>query len=387
MALDFGLPPGTRDFGFGEAAFLRSVENELLGLLGRWGYREIGTPTLEYLSTLDPEGAFSRSGAGQDCWKLFDQGGNILALRPEMTVPTARFASRALRGRGPWRLSYAAPIYRFRGDRRERRQVGVELLNLPGSAGDAEILALAVEVLRSLDLGVQIHLGHWGFLNGIFAAAHAPEALRERLRNALAERDLVSYGELTKAAGLSEVDRELLARIPFWHGGVEIFDQIPPPADDDSRRALVGLREVFALLESQGVREVRLDLGLVRDFAYYTGLVFEAYVPGLGRPILGGGRYDRLCARFGRDWSAVGFAIFLDGYLEMLESGGFRAVEPSETVLVPAPGREKEAHVLADGLRRRGKTITVWPWAGDLNGAGAYAAERGASTMDLGEAV
>ena len=370
--------------GIGEATFLRTAENELLDLLGRWGYREISTPTLEYLATLDAEGGPFGGGTCRDCWKLFDQSGNILALRPEMTVPTVRFASRALRGRGPWRLSYAAPIYRFQGAKRESRQVGVELLNLPGPAGDAEVLALAVESLRLLNLGdFQLHLGHWGFLNGVFAAAHVPEPLREKLRDALAERDLVSYGELIGEAGPLTTDRDLLARIPFWHGGVEIFDQIPAPVEENSYRALGELREIFNLLERQGVQEVRLDLGLVRDFTYYTGLVFEAYVPGLGRPLLGGGRYDGLSARFGQNWPATGFAVFLDDYLELLNGGGIPAAE--ETVLLPAAGREKDAHVLASGLRRQGKTVTVWPRAGDLAGVGEYADELGATILDLRE--
>src|SRR5207244_2997015 len=164
------VPPGMRDLLPGEAARARGVTDRLLARLRRWGYREVATPTIEYFDTLvRGEG----TEAGDRLFKLVDRGGELLALRPEMTTPVARLITTHLRGRPlPLRLAYAGQVFRGSetgsGRLREFPQVGCELIGADTLEADAEIVALAVDALAASGAAeCSVSLGHVGFLRGI----------------------------------------------------------------------------------------------------------------------------------------------------------------------------------------------------------------------------
>ena len=96
--------------------------------------------------------------------------------------------------------------------------------------------------------------------------------------------------------------------MPQRRGGPEVLADLPGPAAE----AAGGMRMVHELLEPRVAERVIFDLGLTRSLGYYTGAVFEVYDPALGAPIGGGGRYDELLGRFGRELPAVGFALGVD---------------------------------------------------------------------------
>jgi ATP phosphoribosyltransferase regulatory subunit len=128
------------------------------------------------------------------------------------------------------------------------------------------------------------------------------------LLHELATRDFVGLEREVLELGLAQADADLLVRVPQLRGGPDVLDAPPGPVAD----AVSGLREVLALLEPTVSDRVIFDLGLARGLGYYTGAVFDVYDPALGEPLGGGGRYDDLLGRFGRDLSAVGFAIGVD---------------------------------------------------------------------------
>ena len=95
-------------------------------------------------------------------------------------------------------------------------------------------------------------------------------------------------------------------RLPELRGGREVLERADGPVAD----AVEGLRSLYALLEQRGVADrVIFDLGLVRQLGYYTGAVFEVYDPAVGFALGGGGRYDDLLGRFGRELPACGMAL------------------------------------------------------------------------------
>jgi ATP phosphoribosyltransferase regulatory subunit len=124
----------------------------------------------------------------------------------------------------------------------------------------------------------------------------------------------VALERLLAATPLRSAEHELLLRFPALRGGPEILDAAGRLVSNRrSERALDELRRVHELLGAHGLGEsVAIDLGAIRDFDYYTGVIFEGYGPELGSPLAQGGRYDRLLARFGRPAPATGFVVHLD---------------------------------------------------------------------------
>ena len=131
---------------------------------------------------------------------------------------------------------------------------------------------------------------------------------RGALLEELATRDFVGLEREVRDLGLGADDADLLVRVPQLRGGPDVLAASPGPVAD----ALRGLRDVLDLLETAVADRVIFDLGLARGLGYYTGAVFDVYDPALGEPLGGGGRYDDLLGRFGRDLPAVGFAIGVD---------------------------------------------------------------------------
>jgi ATP phosphoribosyltransferase regulatory subunit len=307
-----GMPDQTAD----HVAARRHLEGRLLHLFAAWGYTEVATPTLEYLDTL-LHGA--GPGVADRLLKMVDSGGEILTLRPEMTVPLARFAATRLlpAGRGPLRLAYMAPVFRGQergsGQLREFTQAGVELIGEGGLAADAEVIALAAEALRVAGVaGASISVGHAGFLRGLLASL--PDRIAEAARDLLYRR---AFAELHRLVPPGP-SLEALRRLPTLRGPDALERARPLAVTEESRAALGALRVVLDRVAAhQPAVRVDLDLGLIRDFDYYSGVVFEAHGPRAGWPLLGGGRYDDLLARFGQPAPATGFAIGIERLLEV----------------------------------------------------------------------
>lgn len=302
------LPPGLRDWAPEDLARLRTLEARLRNAFEAWGYREVATPALEYLETWQRGGG----GPASALFVVVDRTGELLALRPEMTVPVARFVATRWPEKVA-RLYYVGPVFRGgelgRGDGREFVQAGVERVGDGGPDADAEVVALAVEALRQAGVReVRVGLGHAGFLRALLDAANLPEEERRSLGAALLRRDFVTVSSHLSAAPPHV--REALADLPALRGSDALRRARRVGV---GREALDELEAVWEALEAYGVvQAVEVDVGIVRDFDYYTGVVFEAYAAGVGAPVLGGGRYDGLLARFGDPRPAVGFAVHVE---------------------------------------------------------------------------
>lgn len=315
--------PGFRDLLPLEAEILRGAQESLLAEMRRHGYRHVITPLVESMEVLELGlGAEAR----RRLYKFADAQGDVVALVGERTIPVARLAAGKLRGAAlPLRLCYAGPVLsteagRFQ-QRRETYQVGAELIGAAGPVADAEVIALAARCLEATGIrGYQIDVGHAEFFHGIMDAFRLPDAVKDAVRAALAARDFVALEELLERTPLKSAEHELLLRFPALRGGREILEAAGGLVRNKrSEAALAELGKVADLLAAHGIGEVvHLDLGAIRDFDYYTGVIFEGYGPDFGRPVAQGGRYDGLLARFGRAAPATGFVVQLDLVAEML---------------------------------------------------------------------
>jgi ATP phosphoribosyltransferase regulatory subunit len=318
--------PGFRDLLPLEAETLRAAQESLLDEMRRWGYRHVITPLVESMDVLD-------LGLGSEqrrrLFKFTDSRGDVIALVGERTVPVARLVAGKLRGAAlPLRLCYAGPVVstdegRFH-HRRETYQVGAELIGAAGPVADAEVIALAARCMEATGIRrYQIDVGHAEFFHGIMDAVRLPDDVKTAVRAALAARDFVSLEALLEGTPLRSAEHDLLLRFPALRGGPEILDAAAGLVRNRrSEAALSELAQVRELLAAHGIGDVVvLDLGAIRDFDYYTGVIFEGYGPDFGRPVAQGGRYDTLLERFGRPAPATGFMIQLDLVSEMLTRG------------------------------------------------------------------
>ena len=322
------LPKGVKIYLPDEAATKRVVEERLLGVFRRWGYREVVTPTYEYFDVLS-KGTDHELQEGM--FKMVDrESGRLLALRADITPQIARIVATRLRDEPkPLRLSYVTNVFRFDepqvGRYREFYQAGVELLGLPNPEGDAEMIAMTVEGLRALGLSeFQIDVGQTGFFRGILEDLGADPETARGLRSALARKDVSALERRVADLGAPAAVSELLLALPALYGRGDVLDRAEALVKNArSEAALANLAEVYRLLRLYGLADsVLLDLGEVRGFDYYSGVHFEAYVSGLGAPLVGGGRYDQMLAHFGYDCPATGFAFEVGRALLALESQG-----------------------------------------------------------------
>jgi ATP phosphoribosyltransferase regulatory subunit len=290
-------PSGTRDVLPDEMRELRAIEAAVRGVFDAHGYGEIATPALEYEEVLTRGDA----AAADPAYKLFDEHGNVLVLRSDMTIPIARVvATRYATADLPLRFSYVAAAYRSvrpqRGQAREMLQAGIELVGAPGAEGTAEAITVLCQALGAAGLeNYRIGLGDAGLYPRLLDRVGVPADARPQILHELVTRDFVGLEREVQRFG-----EPALARVPQLRGGPEVLDEAPEA---------VQLRAVLERLAPEVADRVIFDLGLAHQLGYYTGAVFEVYDAGLGQPLGGGGRYDDLIGRFGRDLPACGWAL------------------------------------------------------------------------------
>ncbi|WP_304066766.1 ATP phosphoribosyltransferase regulatory subunit [Megamonas hypermegale] len=360
------IPYGTRDFLPKDAKFKRSIESNLAKTFSLWGYDEIVTPSIEYVDTLTIN---NRSGIENQLFKFFDKNNRTLALRHEMTTPIARVAaSRMYDDVLPFKLSYISSVYRYEqaqeGRQCEFYQAGVELMGVADASADAEVIALAVDSLRKTGLAdFEICLGQVEFINGIMQQMGLSKEKQNEIRLALEQRNLVDLNKAVEETNLPNKAKQALKSIPLLQGKEDILEFANNLAlNEQSRKALDNLHDIYELLKLYGVADnVNFDLGVNRDFSYYTGMVFEVYAPGIGYPICGGGRYDNMLSDFGTDCPATGFALGIERLmLALAKQNQVQNVQHKKDVYIAfAAGKQAEAIDEATKLRSEGKIVDL----------------------------
>lgn len=355
------IPTGTRDVMPAEAAEIRYLEASIREVFASFGYGEVITPTLELESVLETAGEerFRKS------FRLFDERGDVLMLRPEMTIPIARLVATRMQDREPpFRLGYFANSFRptkpQRGRQSEFQQAGLELIGSDSPAVDAEVLAVLCRSLEASGLkDFSIALGESSFFRALLDSIGVNSEGRDAIFSSLAARDMVELAAVVEALDVSGEDRQAIIDVIALRGGSEVLtaakDLVRSP---EMEAALKRLARTYYLVTRYGFAgRILFDLGILRNFEYYTGIVFEALSGDLGFPIGGGGRYDGLLGRFGRPLPAVGFAIGLDRlHIAVTGQGGVPIPANSGMALV---GGLDPALELAGELRVAGVPVTT----------------------------
>lgn len=385
------LPQGVVDLLYQDAASKRELETALRGCFRAWSYDELIPPSFEYADTLASEAGTQLA---EEMYRFTDRDGRTLALRPDLTIPAARVAATRLYDQPmPLRLFYVGSVFRYEapqaGRQREFTQAGIELIGAGTPAADAEVLALAVEALRTAGLGqFQLALGQMAFFRGLLAELDAPPAALQMLQGAIDRKNPADLAAALDDLAVPEPLRRAFVALPGLYGGPEVLQRgraiCANPAMSAALDWLAALHELLAAYGAAG--EVSFDLGETRGMEYYTGITFKGYTPGLGFAICSGGRYDDLVGHFGRPLPAVGCALWVDRMLLARQRQGWQppALRPD---VIWAAGACPDCLRLALDLRRRGLRVEL-----DTAGAGDFAgraARRGAvrTVMCDGSAV
>lgn len=312
------LPEGIEEILPDDAARLERLRRDVLDRFAAWGYRLVVTPLVEFLDSL-------LTGTGHDLdiqtFKLIDQtSGRLLGVRADMTPQVARIDARHAESDAPSRLCYLGTVLQTQSDRVEKSrspmQVGAELYGHAGIGSDLEIVALLLDVLNVAGVqNVHLDLGHVAIYRSLADSAGLDEATEALLFEILQRKAKAELAELLNAAGLEPGVAGMLGALMDLNGGFEVLraarDRLAG-ADAPVHAALADLEAVAAALSGRFPDlPVHFDLAELRGYHYQTGMVFAAFVPGYGREIARGGRYDEIGRVFGRARPATGFSADL----------------------------------------------------------------------------
>ena len=316
-------PEGTRDLLFSSCRALRQTENAVRDALEERGYSEIITPAVEYYDVF----AQANPELDQDqMLKIIDKSGRICVARPDNTTPIARIAATRLDDAAlPVRLYYSQKVFRSvsgdHGHKGEFLQVGAELIGADGLAADKDILSAAFAALsRTGADNFRIELGHAEIYKALIEELGADAASSEAIRRLIENKSFAALGDALQPFG-SRPAAKALSAMPQLFGGIEVHDEVETLTGNVRvLGAIAYLRRLYQALDEAGYGDrIMIDLGLVHEMDYYTGIMFRGYIGGAGAAILAGGRYNALCAKFGRDLPAGGFGIDVESVAESLQ--------------------------------------------------------------------
>ncbi|QPC48441.1 ATP phosphoribosyltransferase regulatory subunit [Mangrovibacillus cuniculi] len=361
----FEKPIGMRDTFPNLYKQKETLRNTFTSIVSKWGYDFLETPALELYETVGSVSSID----DHQLFKLLDNQGNALVLRPDMTTPIARVAaSKLLQNSIPIRLAYSGSVFRAQqregGKPAEFGQMGAELIGDSTVQGDAETIALTVFALRELGIkSFQLSIGHVGFVEDFFKQILGNEERAEPLRRYLYERNFVGFRQYVKSLSLSSIDKERLLKFLQARGNEKGFSIAKQIVENGAgEQAIEELSELYDALKVYGIEDVvKLDLTLISHMDYYTGIHFEAYTEGVAYPIGSGGRYNQLLAAFGQNIGATGFGLRMDYCLEAL---GESTVSNDQTAIIYSQDYAKEAWTKAEALRAEGKRVVMQPVQG-----------------------
>lgn len=315
-------PEGTRDLLFSSCRALRQTENAVRDALEERGYSEIITPAVEYFDVF----AQANPELDQDqMLKIIDKSGRICVARPDNTTPIARIAATRLDDAAlPVRLYYSQKVFRSvsgdHGHKGEVLQVGAEFIGADGLEADKDILTAAFAALSKTGAdNFRVELGHAEIYKALMDELGADAQSAEGIRRLIENKSFAALGDALEPFK-GKPAAKALGAMPNLFGGIEVLDEVESLTGNVRvLGATAYLRRLYQALDEAGYGDrIMIDLGLVHEMDYYTGIMFRGYIGGAGAAILAGGRYNALCAKFGKDMPAGGFGIDVESVAESL---------------------------------------------------------------------
>ena len=369
-------PEGVRDIYNEECEKKLELQDRLHKALKRHGYHSIQTPTFEFFDIFGKEvGTIPSS----ELYKFFDREGNTLVLRPDITPSIARSAAKYFMDEDmPIRLSYMGNTFinnhSYQGRLKESTQLGAELIGDDTVDGDAEMIAMAIDALKSSGLkDFQISVGHVEFFRGLMEAAGLSEEQEEVIRELIANKNFFGVEEEISDCSMNQNLKELFGMLGTIYDNAASFEEAKTYAADYPRvyKAIRRLEDLDSVLKIYGVdKYVTYEFGMLSSYHYYTGVIFAGYTYGSGEPIVKGGRYDKLLTYFGKDAASIGFAIVVDQLMAAISRQKIEiTVKHDNQLSVYKPEYRREAVKKAIALRAKDCNVELIAWAMDKSKA------------------
>lgn len=329
-----------------------------------YGYEQVHTPTFE---DYDMYASIQKTVNKDEMIKVIDRNGKVLVLRPDGTIPITRLtAMDSVINGSEQRLFYIFNVYRFQngeGTDKENTQAGVELFGNDKPEADAEIIKLAVQTLKDIGFkNFKIEIGHAGFFKELIGKVNLSPNELQQLQDLIHSKNLVEIEPFLKKLSLPSDLHAAFQAIPLLYGAPQVVLEETKAIiqNEKMEEILNNLTDVMEVLDDYGALEyITLNLGLINNMDYYTDIIFQGFVENIGKPVLMGGRYDKLAEQFGKPMPAIGFAYELDFLLEAMKQ--HKLTEKTEDLsplkLFYVPKRRRDAFSIADLLRSKGYAV------------------------------
>lgn len=359
-------PEGVRDIYNDECEKKLILQDELLKVQKQYGYHPIQTPTFEFFDTFGREIGTTPS---KDLYKFFDREGNTLVLRPDITPSIARCAAMYFGEENmPIRLCYMGNTFlnnnSYQGRLKESTQLGAELLGDSTVDADAEIIAMVIDCLKKAGLKeFQLSVGHAEFFRGLTDVAGLNEEQEEELHDLISNKNYFGVTEFAEPLNLNDDLKALFGMLGNLYTGADELQTAKKYADAYPRilNAIERLEELHQVLKIYGIdKYVSVELGIVSNYQYYTGIIFAGYTFGSGEPIVKGGRYDELLTYFGKESASIGFAIVIDQLMAALSRQKIEIpVQYQNELIIYGQEMRSEAVKKAMELRKCGSNVEL----------------------------
>jgi histidyl-tRNA synthetase len=354
-----------------DAEMMRYVEMVSRTISKLYGYEEIITPVLESYELL---AAKTSEEIRERMYAFKDLGGRKVAMRPEFTASVARLVVNKLKNEPkPMRLFSIGSLYRYDepqyGRFREFWQANYELFGSDRPEADAEILILTNNILKKLELkNYRFKIGHTGILRGILTKEGLDDSQQNSVRQLLDKKLWVDALTVAREAGVSQKGLDVLESLLETKGEdtLVVLSQIRECVKDHEAalEAVDNLWRIVELIRDSGEQlEIVVEAGFARGLEYYTGMIFESYVPGLDIALGGGGRYDKLIELFGGEpIPAVGVAQGIDRIIMALTKQKVTQLTAKENSVAVISVKDEcmaKALELSTMLRNKGLTVEL----------------------------
>ena len=324
------LPDGVQETLPPDALAVESLRYAILQTFNRWGYDLVMPPMIEYIDSLLTGTAHSLD---TRTFALVDQlSGKQMGVRSDMTPQVARIDAHMLADdachQRVSRLCYCGHLLHAIGDgitsSRTPLQIGAEIFGSDSISADVEVVSLMVATLHAVGLhNASIDIGHVGIFRSLVKNTGLDSEQENRLFDMLQRKSIPDLQTYLQQLPLSDHLREQLWQLALLNGDITVIDEarkLYSDAGDEMLAALDYMHEVVQSLQQKYPDTlINCDLSELRGYSYHTGLVFAAFLPGQGREIARGGRYNDVGKVFGNARPATGFSTDL---LDLYQLGG-----------------------------------------------------------------
>ncbi len=335
----------------------------------RFGYVEYGASILENSELYE-----AKSGeeiVNEQTYTFTDRGDRRVTLRPEMTPTAARMVAKKKRELAfPLRWYSTPNLFRYerpqRGRLREHWQLNVDLFGTSSLEADIEIISVAHAVMEAFGAKEDmfaIHINSRAFMDHVYDFYSLSEEERYTLSKLIDRKNKIEKERFVSDLQNILKDKADLHEVFLRFIGENDFSALPEHCLNHKTKR--ELDKILQDLESNDIRNAKLDVSIVRGFDYYTDMVFEVFdtSPENNRSLFGGGRYDDLLAIFGEDHlPAVGFGMGDVTLQDFLETHDLLPTTTSPTdlyICVLDKNVYSWAHTTASRLRKEGINVAI----------------------------